>query len=197
MNSPRAILPLIILIISSALVACSPQPDEKSIQTAIAQTPSATSYPTATPYSTYTPFPTLTPYSTHTPYPTYTLVPPQQVTVFVIVTATQSPTPLHTSTITLVPSPTPIPSRTPIPSPTLSPLQNPKAPGIYLVNVDIAPGIWRNNGTSDKCYWKRADKTGKTLGNHFGQSGGTIYIAPTDFSVTLEAECGTWTYLGQ
>jgi hypothetical protein len=68
-------------------------------------------------------------------------------------------------------------------------------PGIYLVNVDIAPGVWRSQGSGDDCYWQRSDKTGDIIDNHFGFAGGTIYIAPSDFSVQLDAECGTWTYL--
>lgn len=70
-----------------------------------------------------------------------------------------------------------------------------KQPGIYLVNVDIAPGIWRNNGTSDECYWEITTESGDVIDNHMGMSGGTANIPATAFQVTFEKECGTWTFL--
>lgn len=70
-----------------------------------------------------------------------------------------------------------------------------KQPGIYLVNVDIAPGIWRNNGTSDECYWEITTETGEIIDNHMGMSGGTANIPATAFQVTFEKECGTWSFI--
>jgi hypothetical protein len=74
-------------------------------------------------------------------------------------------------------------------------LEMDKRPGFYLVNVDIAPGIWRSTPGAEDCYWKRTDKTGEIIDNYFGFSGVTIYIDPSDFAVELNKECGTWTYL--
>ena len=104
-------------------------------------------------------------------------------------TETATPTPLYTPTITLTPTKT-IP-----PTATLNPLQANKEAGIYLVGVDIAPGIWRNNGNNPKCYWQRSTKTGEIIDNFYGMAGGTIYIAPTDYQVELHEECGTWVFL--
>jgi len=74
-------------------------------------------------------------------------------------------------------------------------LYNDKQPGIYLVNIDIAPGIWRNNGTSDECYWEITTEKGDVIDNHIGMSGGTANIPETAFQVTFEKECGTWAFL--
>ena len=71
-----------------------------------------------------------------------------------------------------------------------------KYDGFYLVNVDIAPGIWQSLGTQDDCYWEISTKTGDIIDNHFGMAGGTMYIAASAYQVMME-DCGTWTYLGQ
>jgi hypothetical protein len=125
------------LFVFVLLSGCAPSPEQ--IATPLVQT--LTAWPSNTPYPTYTKFPTLT------PNPTYTL-PPTQTPKIVIVTATYTATPLYTPTITN----TPLPTRTPVP--TIDPLKKNKSAGIYLVNVDIAPGVWRSNGTQDNCYWK-------------------------------------------
>jgi len=125
-----------------------------------------------------------TPVPSQTRYPTYTLQP----VVILVVTVTSSPTPLFTPTITLTPSPTL--TRTP----TLDALKMPHEDGNYLVGVDIAPGIWRNNGTSDNCYWARLTRTGDIIDNYIGYGGGTAYIASTDFGFRSN-RCAIWTYL--
>jgi hypothetical protein len=182
---------LIISVLALVFSGCVSTPEPSVIQAIVVQTQAA--LPTATSYPTYTPLPplsTLTPLSTFTPYPTFTL-PPTQTPLVVIVTTTSSPTPLFTPTITQTPT------KTPIPSPTRNPLQMDKRGGFYLVNVDIAPGIWRNNGTSDDCYWAVTTSTGKIISNHFGMGGGTMYIPATGYQVELKSSCGTWIYLGQ
>jgi len=119
-----------------------------------------------------------------------------------VVTATPKPA-------TVVPSPTSTTGPTNTPAPTIDPqiktataqavidllLKKDHEPGVYLVGVDIAPGVWRNSSTLDDCYWKRADKYGEIIDNYFGFGGGTIYISPTDFQVELNEECGIWTWL--
>lgn len=95
----------------------------------------------------------------------------------------------------ITPSLTPIPPMSPTVTPTVS-LTSTKGPGIYLVNVDIAPGLWRNTGSSNDCYWKLTDRTGKILDNFYGMTGGTIFISPEVFQVELDPECGNWEYLG-
>lgn len=149
-----------------------------AVQTAIANTQSA-----------WTPIPT------QTAYPTYTFVP--AVIVTKIVTITFTPTPLYTPTITPTPPP---PTVTPDIAQTstaeaFAKLTADKEDGIYLVNVDIAPGIWRSTGTGGSCYWQTSTKTGDIIDNHFGMSGGTTYISASAFSVTFQ-DCGIFTYLG-
>ena len=66
--------------------------------------------------------------------------------------------------------------------------------GFYLVNVDIAPGVWRSPSGSDNCYWATTDKQGNILDNHFGMSGGTAYIPASAFQVEFK-DCGDWTFI--
>ncbi len=155
-----------IVLICFALVACAPSTE--SIQTAIAQTASV-----------WTPIPS------QTAYPTFTAPPTVYVTKIVLITSTLFPTPLYTPTVTNTPEP-----------PTATPdlLKADKDDGFYLVNIDIAPGVWRSTGKGTDCYWKRSTVTGDIIDNHFGQAGGTIYIAPSDFQVQFK-ECGIWQYL--
>jgi len=69
-----------------------------------------------------------------------------------------------------------------------------KGDGFYLVNVDIAPGVWRSTGSGDGCYWSTTTKTGDIIDNHFGMSGGTTFISPSTFQVELNG-CGTWVFV--
>lgn len=101
---------------------------------------------------------------------------------------TLTPTPAFTAT----PSNTPAPTDTP--APTADPLYSEKTDGFYLVNVDIAPGVWRSTGTEDGCYWAVTSASGDILANHFGQAGGTAYIDPTGFQVEFN-DCGTWVFI--
>jgi hypothetical protein len=123
------------------------------------------------------------------------------------ITSTPIPTQIPSATFTFAPTNTEAPTMTP--TATTPPeiltqtaqasldalLKMDKGPGVYLVNADIAPGIWRSTPGSDDCYWKRSDRTGEIIDNYYSFSGGTIYIDPTDFSVELSTECGIWTYL--
>lgn len=123
------------------------------------------------------------------------------------ITSTPIPTKIPSATFTFAPTDTEAPTmtRTATTPPEIltqtaqasldAILKMDKGPGFYLVNVDIAPGIWRSTAGSEDCYWKRTDKTGDIIDNYFGFSGVTIYIAPSDFAVELDKECGTWTYL--
>ncbi|PKO00659.1 MAG: hypothetical protein CVU43_14030 [Chloroflexi bacterium HGW-Chloroflexi-5] len=103
-------------------------------------------------------------------------------------TATTTPTPVYTPTITETPT------ITPTETPTLDPLKIPRGNGMFLVNVDIAPGVWRSDGKNDDCYWKVSTSTGDIIKNFFGMAGGTIYIPESAFEVELQ-DCGTWTFL--
>lgn len=108
--------------------------------------------------------------------------------IFHEITPTFTPTPKFTPTITLTPTITSSPTKTP------DPLKAPKKDGFYLVGVDIAPGVWRSDGSGDSCYWEVSASDGDILANHFGMSGGTAYIAPNAFQVRFE-DCGTWTFI--
>lgn len=189
---------LMISLVSISLAACSAnpavieQPDTSSqIQAAVQAT--ITSYPFPSPYPTYTYYPTYLPKATYTP---------RIVITIRVVTATH---PAYTTTSTYTPGPThtPYPTNTPIPPEVLTAtaqaaldalLKKDHGSGIYLVGVDIAPGVWRSTAGHDDCYWSRTDKTGDIIDNFYGMSGGTIYISPSDFQVELD-DCGIWTWL--
>ncbi|HXF56339.1 MAG TPA: hypothetical protein VNO34_01945 [Actinomycetota bacterium] len=80
------------------------------------------------------------------------------------------------------------------PSPTA-----PFSDGIYIVGVDIAPGLWRNSDSSGGCYWARLSGFGGTLdeiiANEFSESIQTVRIAATDRGFETEG-CGVWTRIG-
>jgi hypothetical protein len=140
---------------------------------------------------------TQTPYPTYTAYPTYT-VGPTFTAIVVMITPESTSMPAETATITQTPTISPIPSNTLPPTATLDAMYEDKAPGIYLVGIDIGPGVWRSekNG-NDSCYWSRTTKTGDIIDNFLGASGGTMYLAASDFQVELQDECGVWTFLSK
>jgi hypothetical protein len=109
-----------------------------------------------------------------------------------IITATPlppTPTPQFSPTPTLSPMPTTPPTDIP------SPLYDIHSPGFYLVNIDIAPGVWRSTVSGDGCYWAITTAKGDIINNHFGMAGGTINIPSTAFQVELGPECGDWIFL--
>lgn len=163
------------MIILAILLLSACAPSAEAVQQSIRETQSA-----------WTPVATQTDYPTYTPAPTYTAPP----TVFVtkIVTQTFTPSPVFTATITNTPVPTNTRTATP------NPLKLPRGNGFYLVNVDIAPGVWRSDGTNDSCYWSITEADGDIIDNHFGQSGGTAYIPVNAFQVEF-SDCGNWTFI--
>jgi hypothetical protein len=173
----RIWLSIIALLI---LTGCAPTEETINLHVVgtLAAIPTATTHPTSTAYPTYTPYPTFTSVYTQTPW-------------VIIVTPTATQTPNYTPTMTATPAPTDPPTNTP------DPLYGPHEPGIYLVNIDIGPGIWRSdpNTKSDDCYWVITDPKGEIIDNHFGMSGGTMYISPNAFQVEMESACGIWTFL--
>jgi len=142
-------------------------------------------------WSSTLPEPISTSTATSTNTATVTLAP----TITDMPTTTLTPTITNTPTITLMPTITNTPTITPTNVPTIDPLTMPHGDGFYLVNVDIAPGVWRSQGTGDNCYWAVTTKTGGIIDNHFGMAGGTAYISPSGFQVEFK-RCGTWIYLG-
>jgi hypothetical protein len=183
-----------LVLITVLLAACSPSASQ--IQEVIQQTQALwTQIPTNSPLPTYTPFPT------YTAFPTYTLQPTiaVEITKIVMVTPTYTTAPLYTPTITNTPTNTFTPTQTPNATQTaeanlLAKLREDKGNGFYLVNIDIAPGVWRSNGTNDDCYWSLTTVTGDIIDNHFGMAGGTCYIPASAFQVEFD-DCGTWVFL--
>lgn len=107
-------------------------------------------------------------------------------------TALAIPTNTFTPEVTQTPSLTPEPTLTF--TATVPPLFETKTNGFYLINVDIAPGVWKSNGTDSSCYWAVTTATGDILNNHFGMAGGTAYVDPSGFQVEFNG-CGTWTFI--
>jgi len=171
---------VLICLASLFIAACQPSPEQLSgyVSETLAKIPTQTAYPT------------FTPENTHTPFPTYTIL-PTYTAIIKIVTPTYTSTPLYTPTITESPTITSTITNTP------DPTTKDKRPGIYLVGSEIAPGVWRSLGDSDSCYWEVTSRTGDIISNHFGMSGGTMFVPTSGFQVTLESDCGNWTYLGQ
>lgn len=123
-----------------------------------------------------------------------------------VVTATFTPTPINSPTITPTPTNAQPPTRTFTPTRTpnvaqtstaraLARLQRDFGEGFQLVGVDIAPGLWRSNGSQTNCYWARTDRNNNILDNHFGLAGGTVNIRASDFQFESR-KCGSWTYIG-
>jgi hypothetical protein len=105
------------------------------------------------------------------------------------------------STQHVLPNYLPLPTYTPKTPAVLT--QTPLAPlmptfndGFYLINAEIAAGIWRNDGTTNDCHWAVTTKTGDIVSNYFGMSGGTANIPVIGFQFQTQ-DCGNWTYLGQ
>jgi len=198
-------------LIAMLIAGCSSGPTTDQIQgTVIAQVTSLAQQ--ATPYPTYTPASTYTPAPTYTPRPTVAIK--VEVTRIVIVTETPTPTPLFTETPTLLPVQLTATEKAQVAQATEvrrlanayetataqaesdAILKGPHGDGFYLVGVDIAPGLWRNNGQTSDCYWERSTKTGDIIDNHFGDGGGTAYILPSDFQFET-GDCGTWVWLSK
>lgn len=71
----------------------------------------------------------------------------------------------------------------------------PKGSGFFTVNVEIAPGRWQSDGSGDSCYWSRLTSSQDIIDNHYGLSGGSVYVNANDYEVNFD-DCGTWEYLG-
>ncbi len=179
---------LFLVVIAVGLSACAPS--EEAISEAISAT-----------MESWTPIPSYTPQASQTSAPTIAV----EVTRLFVVTTTYTPTPRFTATITLTPTNTSTPTKTPTITKTpnatqtaqasaLERLRRDKGNGFYLVNVDIAPGVWRSKGSRDGCYWATTSASGSILNNHYGMSGGTAYISPSAFQVEF-SDCGIWTFL--
>jgi hypothetical protein len=187
-QKPQLIALPALVLIGLALSSC--KPSASAIQVALEGT-----------IASWTEVPSQTSLPTCIPVPTVAI----EVTRLVVVTATSSPTPVSSPTITLTPTSSYTPTRTSTPTRTPNATQTaqarlmerltaPKSDGFYLVDVDIAPGVWRSTGTGDSCYWEITTRSGDIINNHFGLSGGTAYIAASAFQVRFQ-DCGQWVFL--
>ncbi|MFN9203922.1 MAG: Ig-like domain-containing protein [Gemmatimonas sp.] len=67
--------------------------------------------------------------------------------------------------------------------------------GVYLVGVDIQPGVWRSDGTGTNCYWARLRNVrgeGDVIENVTGTSPTLVAIGPSDLAFKV-SRCGNWT----
>lgn len=66
--------------------------------------------------------------------------------------------------------------------------------GMYLVGVDIAPGTWRNDGSSG-CYWARlsgfSHQFADIIANEYSDSQQTVTISSSDVGFESD-DCDTW-----
>ena len=178
--------------------------------------PTYTKFPTNTPYPTYTKNPTNTPQATYTklptntPYPTYTKIPTGTFYPTYTKIVTNTPYPTYTKvptykpypTYTEIPTQTKVPTYTPFPTQTadiqyivITPtaderlITQDKDNGFYLVDTEIAKGVWRSDPGSSKCYWKITDINGNIIKNFLGESGGTISLTNDSYQLEI-ANCG-------
>ncbi len=70
----------------------------------------------------------------------------------------------------------------------------PHSDGVYEVGKDIAPGMWRSNGSLFGCFWERLDSNFNEHNAHYGYAGGSVYIEESDHYVRF-LECATWFYV--
>jgi hypothetical protein len=116
------------------------------------------------------------------------------VVVIKLITQTPTATPKYTPTPRNTPTVTNTPTNTFTPTPTVDPLKMMRGDGFYLIGIDIAPGVWRSQGSGDGCYWAVTRTNGDIIDNHFGMSGGTAYIPAYGFQVEFD-DCGMWVFI--
>ncbi len=70
---------------------------------------------------------------------------------------------------------------------------------MYRVGIDIAPGLYRNNDSSEGCYWVRLRDFGgrfnDIIANEYSHSIQIVRIFPTDRGFKSE-DCGVWKRIG-
>jgi hypothetical protein len=85
---------------------------------------------------------------------------------------------------------------TPSPTTTTTPPSDTFGAGLWLVGSDIPPGIYRNSGWSDDCYWRRlSDPRGSfvhIIVADLDDVRQIVEIEPTDAAFSSDARCGTW-----
>ncbi len=71
--------------------------------------------------------------------------------------------------------------------------------GYWLIGDEVAPGLWRNSGSADTCYWERLSgfswEFEDIITNGLSTSIQTVQISAGDTGFHA-SRCGNWTYLG-
>jgi hypothetical protein len=97
---------------------------------------------------------------------------PAQQTIQSAVEETLAAVPTQTPVI-IIKIITPTFTNTPVytPQPTDDPLSKTRGDGFYLVNIEIAPGLWHSQGTADKCYWSVTTRNDDIIKNFLWYGG--------------------------
>lgn len=83
---------------------------------------------------------------------------------------------------------------TEVTGPVTTSLTAPFSDGVYLVNVDIQPGVWRSDGTGSNCYWARLRNLrgeNDVIENVTGATPTLVAIGPSDLAFKA-SRCGNW-----
>jgi hypothetical protein len=71
--------------------------------------------------------------------------------------------------------------------------------GTWIVGSDIAPGLWRNDDSSDLCLWQRLSGFGgefeDIIASNLTEEVATVEVSATDVGFDT-LDCGTWTKIG-
>ncbi len=71
--------------------------------------------------------------------------------------------------------------------------------GYWSVGDEVAAGLWRNDDSSQFCYWERLSgyswELGDIIANEFSSSIQTVQVGAGDVAFHTDL-CGNWTYLG-
>lgn len=187
-NIQTAIVQTQVFITQTQLAIARTQTFVSTLENINTITPSRTSTRTftKTPSQTLSPTFTLTPSMTASSI--YSMTPSGTATRTLTMTPTQTASPTFTTTFTNTPTLTWTPTITP------NPLNLPRGDGYYLIYIEIAPGIWRNDSTDQHCYWETTSRTGTIINSYFGPGGGTADISPGSYAFQSR-RCGTWTFL--
>lgn len=71
--------------------------------------------------------------------------------------------------------------------------------GMWFVNSEIRPGLWKNSDSSNGCYWERlsgfSGEFRDIISDDFTYSPSIVNISSSDTGFHSD-DCGVWTYQG-
>jgi hypothetical protein len=71
--------------------------------------------------------------------------------------------------------------------------------GTWIVGTDIAPGLWRNDDSSDLCLWQRlsgfSGEFEDVITSGLSEDVVTVEISESDSGFSAQ-DCGVWTKIG-